>query len=215
MASQPVSQQLTMVVVQRRSLVEAMEEMARGKDRDYLSSIRCPNCCGWPVMVGHQYEEAVCSYCDEVVEEQIVAKYFKVKGEVKVLLSNEKIKKGIAYQCMNMMSGLFHAYDLTYIAACEVALTDCVIENKAMKGLNIAQIMFEVSRRMARGSSAQVELALRMMRLQAELGLHQNLDTLVKIILSDAYSDDELCSQILQLKKILYRKINTRHKFAN
>ena len=122
---------------------------------------------------------------------------------MKERLSNEKIQKGIASQCMIMMSGLFHAYDLTYITACQVALTDCVIENKAMKGLNIAQIMFEVSRRMARGSSAQVELALRMMRLQAELGLHQNLDALVKIILSDAYSDVELCSQILQLKKIL------------
>ena len=44
---------------------------------------------------------------------------------------------------------------------------------------------------------------LRMMRLQAELGLHQNLDALVKIILSDAHSDVELCSLILQLKKIL------------
>ena len=155
MAGEPVNQQLAMVVVQGRSLVAAMEEMARGKDRDYLSSIRCPNCCVWPVMVGHQYEEAVCSYCDEAVDEQIVAKYFKVKGEVKELLSNEKIQKGIASQCMNMMSGLFHSYDLTYMAACQVALTDCVIHNKTMEGLNIAQIMFKVSRRMARGFTAQ------------------------------------------------------------
>ena len=81
LVSSLASQQLAMVAVQRRSLVEAMEQMARGKDRDYLRSIRCPNCCGWPVMVGHQYEEAVCSFCDEVVEEQIVAKYFKVKGD--------------------------------------------------------------------------------------------------------------------------------------
>ena len=84
-----------------------------------------------------------------------------------------------------------------------VALTDIVNENKPMVGLNIAQIMFEVSRRMARGSSAWVELALRLMRLLAELGLQENLDTLVKIILSDAYSDAELCSQILHLKRIL------------
>jgi hypothetical protein len=42
-----------------------------------------------------------------------------------------------------------------------------------------------------------------MMRLQAELELHQNLDAVVKVILSDVYSDVELCSEIMQLKKKL------------
>ena len=40
MAGKPVKKKLAMVMVQTRSLMAAMEEMAMGKDRDYLHSIR-------------------------------------------------------------------------------------------------------------------------------------------------------------------------------
>ena len=40
MASEPFNQKLTEVLTQKQSLVVAIEERARGKERDYLRSIR-------------------------------------------------------------------------------------------------------------------------------------------------------------------------------
>ena len=63
---------------------------------------------------------------------------------------------------------------------------------------------------MARGSVAQVELVLRMMRLQAELGLKKDMERLAKRGLADAHSDAELCSKIFQFRRLLKHKKATK-----
>ena len=167
------------------------------------SFCRCQHCCSWPVKVGHKYEEAICSFCDEVVEEQVIIYYYKVKEEVEELLANDEIHVGTGIECLNRMQGLFHPYDLTFMAAGQIALTDYIIDNKLEEALGIGYVMLEVCGRMARGSVAQVDLVLRMMRLQAELGLKKDMERLAKRGLSDAHSDSELCSKIVQFRRLL------------
>ena len=161
-------------------------------------------------MVGHPHEDAACSYCDKVVEEQTVAKYFKVKQKVEEVLAKDEIPTGTAIHCLNLMTGLFNPYDLTYISTCQMAITDCILQNRLKEGLEFAQIMFEVSRRLVRRSPAQVELVLRMMRLQAELRLKEDLEELVEKGLSDAHGDVLLCSQILLYKKLIMNDMFTQ-----
>ena len=126
------------------------------------------------------------------------------------LLGNDEIHVGTGIECLNRMQGLFHPYDLTFMAAGQTALTDYIIENKLEEGLGIGYVMLEVCGRMARGSVAQVELVLRMMRLQAELGLKKDMERLAKRGLSDAHSDAELCSKIFQFRRLLKHKQGLR-----
>merc|ERR1719347_374179 len=115
---------------------------------------------------------------------------------------------------MELMTGLFHPYNLTYISTCQMALTDCILQNRLRQGLEFAQILLSVSRRLAKGSAAQVELVIRMMRLQAELGLKEELDEVVQSGLIDAYTSTELCTDILKYRDKMYQHIQTRNTIS-
>jgi len=203
-ASDPFNQNLTEVLLQNESLVAAIEERARGKDRDYLSSVRCQKCTGRPVKVTMENKVSTCTSCNEDVEEDTLKEYFEIKDAVESVLKMEQIPEDAAPQCMELMTGLFHPYDLTYIATCQMAITDCILQNRLTEALEFAQIILGVSRKMARGSSAQVELVIRMMRLLAELGSKKELDDLVQSGLVDVYSETDLCTEILKHRDKMY-----------
>ena len=152
----------------------------------------------------------VCSYCDQVVDRVVCEEYFTTRAWVRELLGQVDIPAGTGLECLERMKGLFHPYDLTYMAASEVALTDCIRDSRLQEGLDIAHTMLDVCSRLARGSPAQVELVMRMMRLQAELGMSENMHKLVKKGLSDAYGDMKLCLQILQFERILKHTVLTK-----
>ena len=159
------------------------------------------------MLVGHPHEEAVCSFCDTAVEVQILAKYFKVRNEVEEVLAKKEMTDEALTKCMNLITGLLHPYDLAFISVCQVALTDCIVQNKLKEGLEFGNLLLEVSRRLAKGSPSHIELVLRLMRLQAELGLKKDLEKLAKDGLSDAYGDIKLRSQILLYKQIIMDKM--------
>ena len=127
-------------------------------------------------MISHPQEEATCTNCEESVEEDIVSEYFKMKAEVIEALGKDEIPPGAATEYLSQMIDLFPPYDLTFISVCQLALTDCLVQNKLKQGLEIAHTLFEVCRRLARGTHAQVGLVLRMMKIQAELGLKKEID---------------------------------------
>ena len=209
-ASEPFNHDLSDVLVEKESLVRAVEKMARGKERDFLESIRCQKCSGRPVRVEKNQEEAQCSFCKEFVEEGTLKEYFDIKQAVEKVLDMDEIPADAAPQCMELMTGLFHPYNLTYISTCQVALTDCILQNRLRQGLEFAQILLSVSRRLAKGSPAQVELVIRMMRLLAELGMKEELDEVVQNGLVDAYTSTELCTDILKYRDKMFTIISNQ-----
>ena len=120
------------------------------------------------------------------------------------MLHMEQIPADAALQCMELMTGLFYPYDLTYIATCSMAMTDCLLQNRLCQALEFADILHGIVKKFAKSSPAHVELVQRIMKIQAELGNKSELDITAQSGLVDFYNDTELCTQILRTRDILY-----------
>ena len=129
-----------------------------------------------------------------------IREYFEIKTAVEKVLSLEEIPADAAPECLELMTGLFHPYDLTYIRTCSLAITDSIMQNRLHQALEFGNIVLSVVRRLAPGSSAQLELMMRLMRIQAELGKLEDLDRMVQAGLVDLYTSTEHCTQILRLR---------------
>ena len=65
--SEPLNEKLRDILLQENCLATAIEENARGQDKEYLSSVRCQKCSGRPVHVSQVEVVAVCRAFKEVV----------------------------------------------------------------------------------------------------------------------------------------------------
>ena len=198
--SEPLNEKLRDILVQENCLATAIQENARGQDKEYLSSIRCQKCSGRPVHVSQTEAVAACKACQERPDCATIREYFEIKTAVEKVLSLEEIPADAAPECLELMTGLFHPYDLTYIRTCSLAITDSIRQNRLHQALEFGNIVLAVVRRFAPGSSAQLELMMRLMRIQAELGRREELDKLVQTGLVDLYTNTQHCTQILTLR---------------
>ena len=203
--SEPLNEGLRDVLVQENCLATAIQENARGQDKEYLSSIRCQKCSGRPVQVSQTEVVAACKACKERPDCATIREYFDVKTAVEKVLSMEEIPADAAPECLELMTGLFHPYDLTYIRTCSLAITDSIMQNRLHQAVEFGNIVLSVVRRFAPGSPALLELVTRLMRIQAELGRLEELDRLAQASLVDHYTNTEHCTQILRLRDELYK----------
>jgi len=203
---EPFNPQLGEVLAHKKCVVEAIKKEAKGKEREFLESLRCQKCSGRPVALTVEQDqmETKCSYCNEIVGTETLEEYNEIKRAVDTVLAMEQIPCDAAPQCVELMTGLFHPYNLTYLACCQVAVTDCILQNRLQEALEFADILLGVTRRLAKGSTAQVDLIIRMMRLQAEIGSKESLDQLVQSGLVDAYTNTVHCTQILKFRDKMY-----------
>ena len=79
---------------------------------NFLPFSRCQDC-HWPVSVGDRFETLECGYCEEVVEEEIVQKYFKLK---ETFLATNVTDFESSQRFLHNMFSVFHPYDLHFIA---------------------------------------------------------------------------------------------------
>ena len=166
-------------MLQKNNITETIKQQAKGKDRDYLNSIRCQKCSGRPVAIEKETEPAICSFCDNNADQSTIEEYFEVKRAVEKLTQMEQIPADAAPQCMELMTGLFHPYDLTYIKICSMALTDCLLQNNLKQALEFSDILLGVVKKFAKGSPAHVELMERIMTIHAVMGDKQKLDKII------------------------------------
>ena len=211
--SEPFNQNLSDILIQKHSIVETLKTMSKGKDKDYFSSIRCQKCSGRPVQVLKDKSAIACSFCGQKVERLTIEEYFEVKAAVEKVLDMVQIPADAAPQCMELMTGLFYPYDLTYIAVCSRAMTDCLLQNRMVQALEFANILQGVLRKFVKGSPAHVELIQRIMRILSELGRKSELDTLVQTALVDTYNNTELCTNILKTRDKLYTEYFDNKEF--
>ena len=202
--SEPLNEKLRDILLQENCLATAIEENARGQDKEYLSSVRCQKCSGRPVHVSQVEVVAVCKACKESADCSTIREYFNIKTAVEKVLSMDQIPADAAPECLELMTGLFHPYDLTYIRACSLAITDSIMQNRLHQAVEFGNIVLPVVRRFALGSPAQLELVMRLMRIEAELGRLGELDRLVQAGLVDLYTNTEHCTKILTLRDTLY-----------
>ena len=208
--SQPFNEKFSSILLQKNSITETIKQQAKGKDKDYLSSIRCQKCSGRPVAIKKENEAANCSYCDNVTEKSTLEEYFEVKRAVEKVIDMEQIPADAAPQCMELMTGLFHPYDLTYIEICSLALTDCLLQNSLKQALEYSDILLSVIKKFAKGSPAHIELIERIMTIHAEMGEQKEFDKLVQCSLVDLYDNTNSCVQILKLRDSLYETYFSR-----
>ena len=202
--SEPFNKNLAEILLQKNSIVDTIKSRGKGKDMDYLNSIRCQQCSGRPVKICKDEDPLICSFCKGIVDTVTVKEYFEVKEAVQKVLHMEQIPADAAPQCMELMTGLFYPYDLTYIATCSMAMTDCLLQNRLCQALEFAEILHGIVKKFAKSSPAHVELVQRIMKIQAELGNKSELDITAQSGLVDFYNDTELCTQILRTRDILY-----------
>ena len=198
--SEPFNENLAEILLQKENMVEAVQKSAKGKDKAFLNSIRCQKCTGRPVQIQEDCFVATCTFCNREVDQITIREYFEVKEAVKKVIVLEQIPSDAASQCMELMTGLFHPYDVTYLTICGLALTDCILQNKLTEALEFGEILMNVLRKFAKGSPAHVELLLRIMKIQAELRQKNEIDLMVQGGLVDAYNNTELCKKILQAR---------------
>ena len=103
-----------------------------------LVSCRCPNCIGWPVSVGCQYETLRCGYCEEEVEDEIVNKYFKFKRE---FLCSEITTVDAAFKHLNLLFSVFHPYDLCFVAICQITLFQYLKFDLVKEAVDMANVL--------------------------------------------------------------------------
>ena len=203
-ASEPFNKNLSDILLQKNNIVDTISENAKGKDKLYLNSIRCQNCSGRPVQVMGCDKPAFCTFCNSNVAQNTLKEYFEVKNAVEKVLVMEQIPVDAAPQCMELMTGLFYPYDLTYIGACALAMTDCLLQNSLVQAVEFGEILLGVIKKIAKATPAHVELVERIMRIHAEMGNKKDLDHLVQSGLVDSYNDTSLCTKILKTRDTLY-----------
>ena len=203
--SEPLNEKLRDVLLQENCLVTAVMKNARGQDKEYLTSIRCQHCSGRPVHVS-EHHEAVCKTCKEKSDWSTVEEYHQIKAAVKKVLRLEQVPADSAPQCLELMTGLFHPYDITYIATCSLAMTDSIMQSRLHQAVEYGDILLSVVRRFALGSVAQMELVVRLMRLSGELGRREKVDKLVQAGLVDLYTKTDLCTEILLARDYIYKE---------
>lgn len=116
----------------------------------------------------------------------------------------EQIPADAAPQCMELMTGLFHRYDLTYIEMCTRALTDCLLQNSLKQALDYSDILYGVVQKFAKGSPAHLELVERIMTIHAVMGNQHKLDEIVQTSLAALYNNTDSCTYILEARDKLY-----------
>ena len=203
-ASEPFNKNLSDILIQKHNIVDTIRENAKGMDKMYLSSIRCQNCSGRPVQVQGYDHPATCTFCNKTVDKNTLKEYFDVKSAVEKVLVMEQIPADSAPQCMELMTGLFYPYDLTYIGACVLAMKDCLLQNSLVQAIEFGEILLGVLKKFAKATPAHVELIQRTMRIHAEMGNKKELDNIVQSGLVDNYNDTSLCTKILKTRDNLY-----------
>ena len=198
--SEPFNVNLAEILLQKENMVEAVLKSAKGNDKAFLHSIRCQKCSGRPVQIQEGSFVAICTFCNKEVDQRIVKEYFEIKEAVEKVIVMEQIPADAATQCMELMTGLFYPYDLTYVTICGLAMTDCLLQNKLTEALEFGEILLVVLKKFAKGTPAHIELLLRIMRIQAERGKKNEIDLLVQGGLVDAYNNTELCTKLLKVR---------------
>ena len=203
---EPLNEKLRDILLQDNCVATAIQENARGRDKEYLTSIRCQKCSGRPVHVSQSKAEMVCKHCKETPDCATITEYFQIKAAVEKVLRQDQIPADAAPQCLELMTGLFHPYDITYVSTCALAMKDTIMQNRLAQAVEFGDILLGVVRRFARGSPAQAELVHRLMRLQAELGRRDLVDRLLQAGLVDVYTDTELCTRLLVTRDNIYKE---------
>ena len=95
--SQPFNESLSEILLQKNNVADTIKERARGRDKDYLSSVRCQQCSGRPVSM-KQENQPVCSSCGEMVDQETISEYHEVKEAVEKVINMERIPADAAPQ---------------------------------------------------------------------------------------------------------------------
>ena len=168
-----------------------------------------------------------CQHCGTEVEPALAQEYTDVRAAVEAVLSRPTVPPDAAPQCVELVTGLLHPLDPTYIAILQLAITDCLLQvdrtlcrdvlhhpqDRLGRALEYGRLLLGSARRLARGSPAQLELTTRcwgelqcsvlvrrLMRVAGELGRVDQVEQLAQGGLADGYANSDQCRDILQLR---------------
>jgi len=153
------------LIGQEDSVHDAVLDGAKGKERDFLWSLRCPNCTGRPVKCTRNQLSAVCSYCQEDVDKNVIDEYQEILVAVDKMLAVETIPCDAPMECLELMTGVVYPYCLSYIRVLELAIDDCLLQNKLQAALGYAGDLLSIGCRHAGQSAACVQLRARIARI--------------------------------------------------
>jgi hypothetical protein len=152
------------------SISTAINDYAKGRERDYFWSLRCPNCTGRPVKCTPSQPDAFCKFCHSKVDSKFVDEYKEVILAVKQMIDAEKIPLDAPQECLELMTGIVYPYSTVYIKCLELAIDDYILQNNLRHAAEACHSLLKTCRRFARHSSACVKLIVRSARLHEELG---------------------------------------------
>ena len=127
---------------------------------------RCSNCHGWPVTVGAPHETLTCSNCDDIIEEEDIDKYHKVKTD---FLAAEDLDYKSAYRHLCSMFSVCHPYDLSFIAACQITLMKSIEADEVTVSYDIAALLWNVMKHLVPNSKSVNELKRIVQYLKEEM----------------------------------------------
>ncbi|XP_023344399.1 histone-lysine N-methyltransferase SMYD3 [Eurytemora carolleeae] len=202
----------TELIGQKDSVLQAVLDNARGKESDFLWSLRCPSCTGRPVKCSRDETYGViCTYCNKEVAKENIEIYHEVLTAVEQLITAKIIPMDGPQQCIELMTGIVYPYCESYIRCLELAVDNSLLQNNLQMAAEYGESLLSVCRRFCRGSSACIQLVLRLALLYKELG---NLEKGMKLLEQaqvHAYSDTQLSFQVLNTIQ-LYHATNARER---
>jgi len=157
---------LAEVALQENCLALALEEGLVGEEeREVLTSLLCEECGG---MVASK-ENARCRECGKELGENRFEEFRSAKKAIASLLRSQVKPSGAASQFMDLLEGLFHPHNLTYVRCCQAALCSAIVRDNLGEAVQWGDTLIGAARKV-KGSKAHQELALRLARVKEEMG---------------------------------------------
>jgi hypothetical protein len=192
------------------SISKAINDYAKGKERDYFWSLRCPNCTGRPVKCTPSQKEALCKFCHNKVDTKCIDEYKEVIIAVKQMIDADTIPLDAPQECLQLMTGIVYPYSTVYIKCLELAVDDYIFQNNLRLAADACRSLLKTCRRFARHSSECVKLIMRTARLHEELGEWEQAAEFMKQAQVEAYLDSLLLEDVMRkTKEFNYRKQNS------
>jgi len=134
-------------------------------EREVLTSLLCEECGG---MVASK-ENASCQECGRELDENRFDEFRSAKKAVASLLRSQVKPSGAAPQFMDMLDGLFHHHNITFVRCCQAALCSAIVRDNLGEAIQWGEMLMGAARKV-KGSKAHQELALRLARVKEEMG---------------------------------------------
>jgi len=146
---------LAELAVFKHSVAAALQARVKEDQRYLLSSLRCDGQCGGrPVGA----ESGHCSHCGQGVGRARLDEYRAVRNAVEAVLDAKKTPQNAAPDCMELMTGLIHPYNLTYVRCCQASVQSCLLQGNLKQALDWCDLLLGTARSLARNSEAHQEL---------------------------------------------------------